>query len=133
MCCYCSPHWKIFWSKKVRWLLFFLVILIGAGLGVFYTWRINPVEYEEASLDSLRSDYKTDYVLMVAEIYEQESDLGGVIRRLARLTLIPADEIVSQAIVSAEKQGYRNKDIVLMRILFNNLQTQPAGLEGGSP
>lgn len=117
----------------MRWILFFLVILIGAGLGVFYTWRINPVEYEEASLDSLRSDYKTDYVLMVAEIYEQESDLSGVIRRLARLTLIPADEIVSQAIVSAEKHGYRNEDIILMRILFNNLQTQPAGLEGGSP
>lgn len=117
----------------MRWILFFLVILIGASLGLFYTWRINPVEYEDASLDSLSFDYKTDYALMVAEIYEQENDLNGAIRRLAQLSLIPADEILSQAIVSAEKQGYRNEDIVLMRFLLNNLQTQPAGLEGGSP
>ena len=117
----------------MRWFFFLLAIIVGAALAFFYTWRINPVEYADASLDTLRNDYKTDYVLMVAEIYNQEKDLGDVVRRLAQLSLIPADEIVSQAIFFAEKQGYQSEDLAQLRILLNNLEAQKPESEDQSP
>ena len=47
-----------------RWILFIFAILVGAGLGLLYGWVINPVDYVDTTPDTLRIDYKTDYVLM---------------------------------------------------------------------
>jgi hypothetical protein len=44
-----------------RWTLFFIVLLLGLGLGLLYGWVINPVSYQDTTLDTLRIDYKTDY------------------------------------------------------------------------
>ena len=57
-----------------RWILFIIAILAGAGLGLLYGWVINPVDYVDTAPDTLRIDYKTDFVLMVAEAYQGESD-----------------------------------------------------------
>jgi hypothetical protein len=108
-----------------RWFFFLLAILLGFGLGLFYTWRVNPRDNTNAELNALRVDYKTDYVLMVAEIYNQDGSLDNAIERLTRLTLAPSDKIVSNAILFAEREGYPPEDLVLMRTLLN-------GLGGGS-
>ena len=49
-----------------RWTLFLLVILLGLGLGLVYGWVINPVSFQDTTLNNLRIDYKTDYTLLVA-------------------------------------------------------------------
>ena len=89
-----------------RWFFFILAILFGFGLGLFYTWRINPIDYTNAGLDILRVDYRTDYVLMVAEIYQRENDLDEAIRRLTSLALSKSSVTVVDAIMFAEQQGY---------------------------
>lgn len=108
-----------------RWLLFLIMILIGAGIGVLYTWRINPVDYTDTELNTLRADYQADYVLMVAEIYSSDQDLDAAVNRLTRLTLIPSDQIVMDAILFAEKNGYQPGDISRMRRLYNALIYAP--------
>ena len=68
-----------------RWTIFTLVILLGLGLGLVYGWVINPVSFQDTTLNSLRIDYKTDYTLMVAEVYHQDNDLEWALNRLTLL------------------------------------------------
>ncbi len=37
-----------------RWTLFILVLLLGLGLGLVYGWVVNPVSYQDTTLESLR-------------------------------------------------------------------------------
>jgi len=105
-----------------RWIRFLVAILIGIGLGLIYGWLINPVEYVDTSPTTLRIDYKTDYVLMVAESFQKEGDLALVAYRLALLGDTPPIEMVHQAILFAQKAGYTEADLTLMQELMDSLQ-----------
>src|SRR4030042_4747736 len=96
-----------------RWIRFLIAIIVGIGLGLIYGWLINPVEYVDTSPDTLRIDYKTDYVLMVAESFHREADLALVAYRLALLGDTPPVEMVQLAILFAQKAGYNQADIDL--------------------
>lgn len=106
-----------------RWVRFFLAILVGAAGGLFYGWVVNPVRYVDTTPDTLRIDYKSDYVLMVAEAYSAEGDLALAARRLALLGSTAPAEMVHQALLFAESQGYADADVALMRNLYQALQT----------
>jgi hypothetical protein len=105
-----------------RRLWFILAIILGVSLGLAYGWVINPVKYVNTSPDSMREDYKTDYVLMVAEVYHSDGDIAGAARRLAFLGNTPPLELVQQAIVFAGQAGYTAGDIDLMIRLNQTLQ-----------
>ena len=45
-----------------RWTLPLLALLIGIALGLVYGWIISPVEYVDTTPDTLRADYRADYV-----------------------------------------------------------------------
>lgn len=117
-------------SRRVRFLI---AILIGVVGGLIYGWVVNPVKYVNTTPDTLSLDYKTDYVLMVSEIYHAEGDLNAAARRLAALGSTPPAEMVQQAILAAQKLGYVPSDIQLMNELSIQLQTwTPAPKGGGS-
>lgn len=116
-----------------RWIGFIIAILVGVALGLGYGWIISPVRYVDTSPDTLRIDYKTDYVLMVAEAYQSENDLGLAVRRLALLGNAPPSEIVGQAIQFAQKYGYAETDINRMLMLWNELQTLESRLSTAAP
>src|SRR3989304_3891981 len=67
-------------------------LVLGVATGLIYGWIISPVEYINTAPDSLRADYRTDYVLMVAQAYAVEDDLergrprpgSGTVLRLVR-------------------------------------------------
>jgi len=105
-----------------RWTLFFIVLIIGLGAGLFYGWVINPVTYEDTSLESLRTDYKTDYVLMVAEVYSENQDITWAINRLEVLGGPSPVESVNQALTFASRAGYTLPDLYLLRDLRNALE-----------
>jgi hypothetical protein len=113
-----------------RWLYFLLSILAGAGLGLVYGWVISPVEYVDTTPNSLSEDYRTDYVLMTAEAYAADGDIALASRRLAALGNQPAVEQVNTALLFAQRVGYSDADLALMRTLFNDLLN--AGPPGSS-
>ena len=116
-----------------RWIRFLLAILAGIALGLAYGWIVSPVRYVDTSPDMLRVDYKTDYVLMVAEAYQNEKDLALALRRLALLgDTFPVD-IVYQAIDFARQYGYDNADINRMQTLMDDLQALNPPQETPSP
>ena len=106
-----------------RWFRFFIAIGIGIAMGLIYGWLINPVEYVNTAPDSLRKDYRADYVLMVAETYHTENSLSQAARRLAMLGDQPPADIVTQAITYATQIGYSNSDLKQMQVLADNLKT----------
>ena len=116
-----------------RWIGFIIAILVGVALGLAYGWIVSPVQYVDTSPDTLRIYYKTDYVLMVAEAYQNESDLGLAVRRLALLGNIPPAEMVGQTIQFAQKYGYAEADITRMQTLWNELQALEMRLETAAP
>jgi hypothetical protein len=106
-----------------RRVWFIVAVLAGITLGLVYGWLINPVKHVETSPDTLRADYKTDYILMVAEAYRAEGDLTQAVRRLAILGNTPPLGMVQQAIVIAGQSGFSPKDVDLMLKLSQGLKT----------
>jgi hypothetical protein len=106
-----------------RWVLFLIVIAIGVAAGLYYGWVLSPVKYVDTAPDSLRMDYKSDYVLMVAEAYRLENNLSLAARRLAILGTDSPDIIIAQAIQFAEEIGYNEQDLLLMQTLADEIKT----------
>ncbi len=107
-------------SERSRWVFIVLALLAGIGLGLAYGWVIEPVEYFDLTPDTLRSDYKTDYVLMVAEAYKAEQDPGLAALRLAVFGS-PSD-IADSGLAYARTEGLPDEDIVLIQELVTALQ-----------
>ena len=96
------------------------MIVIGGGVGLYYAWYIKPAEFVNAALYNLRQDYKTDYVLMAAEIYDQDHDRYHAMLRLDQILDMGenTEEAVSNAIRHAEGFGYNPIDLEKMHRLY---------------
>lgn len=97
--------------RITRFIWFMIMLGIGAALGLYYTWVINPVEFVDAALPHLRQDYKADYVLMVAEVYAEDHVLYQAMIRLDMLMEDSVDEAVDHAIQTAQNFGYSELDM----------------------
>ena len=109
-------------SHMSRWVRFIIAILVGGLIGVIYGWFINPVEYTDTAPQKLRVDYKTDYVLMVSEAFNEDGDMALALDRLAFLGGKSPDIVVYEAIKFAEEKGYNSADVALMENLADELE-----------
>ncbi len=116
-----------------RFALFFIMIAVGLGLGLLYGWVLNPVKYEDTAPSMLHSDYKADYVLMIAEVYNADKNLGEAVRRLALLDSLPPSRVVAAALLTARERGYAEQDLNLMENLSRALDNSMATPAGGKP
>jgi hypothetical protein len=115
-----------------RWVRFIIVIILGIAAGLVYGWVISPVEYTDTPLNSLRDDFKADYVLMVAEIYAADGEIVSAQQRLAFLGSPPI-ESVQNAIVFAVDNDFSGNDLRLLRDLSDGMDIQIQPAEGDSP
>jgi hypothetical protein len=116
-----------------RWTKFLIAVILGAAAGLFYGWVVNPVEYVDIPPSSLRDDYKTDYVLMIAEAYQVDRDLGVAVRRLSLLGSSSPTDIVANALNYALQHDYASQDLSLLQSLGENLMTWDPNLEMPTP
>ncbi len=116
-----------------RWTKFLIAICIGAGAGLFYGWVVNPVQYVDISPQNLRVDYKSDFVLMVAEAYQADHNLGLAVRRLSLLSSSAPTAIVSNALEYGVQHAYAAQDLSLMQSLAEALITWNPNLEIPTP
>ncbi len=116
-----------------HWLIPLLAILVGIAGGIFYGWVINPVKLVDTTPASLRADYRTDYVLMVAESYHADQDETLAQKRLALLGTEPPTDVAQAALQRAQQSGYAASDISLLQELTRALQaSQPVPTTEGS-
>jgi hypothetical protein len=117
--------------RAPRFLFFLLAIGAGVALGLVYGWMINPPPYANLKPDTLRSDYKADYILMTAEVYRKDGNMGQAVRRLAILEDKPPDVLVSQALLTARDLKYAPADIETLAFLAQALQVPGAAATAG--
>ncbi len=108
-------------------------VVLGIATGLIYGWIISPVEYINTAPDSLRADYRTDYVLMVAQAYSVEADLDSVQKRLAALGPEPPSDTVVQAIQYAVEHNFSQADIEALRQLALGIRSLPPPAAIGAP
>ena len=110
-----------------RWFYSIIALAIGIGIGLFYGWEINPVQFVDTTPASMRADYRADYVLMIAEAYHADQNTDLAIRRLAVLGSDSPANIAAQALQTGQSIGYSTHDISLLQELTRALQAyQPA-------
>jgi hypothetical protein len=109
---------RLFW--------FVVTILLGAAAGLGIGWYLRPAPMNSAIMTALRSDYRTDLVLMVAEAYSNDHDLAGATARLARISSEPAARTAQVAVVRAGELGYDQRDLEMLARLAQAL-VLPAG------
>jgi hypothetical protein len=107
-------------------VFFFLAIAIGVAFGVLLGWAFNPLKTINTGLDSLRIDYKTDYLLMVAQLYQFDRDLPAALVRLSTLGGNDPTDLMQMAIDYATQHDYASADI-------NTIQNLADAIEGLSP
>lgn len=125
----------ILWQNNPmsRWLKFSLAILLGLVFGLVYGWVVSPVEYLDTTPSTLRYDYRTDYVLMIAESFDSNQDIEQAARQLAQLSSDPPVEIVIQSLAYGTQIGYAPEDLVLIQNLATTLQTWQPSSGGINP
>jgi hypothetical protein len=113
-----------------RWLTFLLALTFGISLGLLYGWVIDPIEYVDTTPDTLRPDFKADYVLMTAESFHADQDVELAARRLALLGSQPPGDLARQGLEDARSLGFAESDLLLMQKLTTAMQAwQPAEQE----
>ena len=117
-------------STPVRVLI---ALVLGLALGLVYGWLVQPVTYVETTPDSLRADYRADYVLMVAEAFSGPQSLDTVQRRLASLGPEPAIDIVQQAQDYARKNHFSQQDLQRLSTLAKAVAALPSAPDIGGP
>ncbi len=110
-----------------------LGVILGLLLGLVYGWLIRPVEYIDTTPDSLRVDFRTDYVLMAAEAYSAEGDLDLAHFRLATLGPRPPAEYATDAIDYALENNFSQRDVETLNQFAIVLRTLPASGEISVP
>ncbi|HOV30439.1 MAG TPA: hypothetical protein PKX67_01795 [Anaerolineaceae bacterium] len=106
-------------KKGTRVLLFILMIAIGAGAGLAYGWLLKPAAAPQgADLPRLRSDFKTDLVLMAAEQFAETQDPLLALDELAKVEPKNPYSLLVNAINYAQGVGYQPEDLAKMQALI---------------
>jgi hypothetical protein len=113
-----------------RVLLAIIVVLAGLvfGLagGLYVGWRAWPVQYHNTGVDSLRGDYRDDYVLMVATAYGWDGDLGRAAARLRQIESAGMPELVEAVRDRLAAHGGAEADLQRLNRLALDLRARPA-------
>ena len=62
-----------------------IALIIGIGLGVWYGWGLQPVEWTDAPVDLLRADLQEDHLRMTIDSFRVNGDQNMAIKRYQEL------------------------------------------------
>jgi hypothetical protein len=110
-----------------------IALALGLTAGLVYGWLIRPVKYVDTAPGSLRVDYRTDYVLMVAQAYAADDNLELARVRLAGLGPQNPTDIVTTAIEYAVAHQFGRLDLDTLNHLAVDLRVAAPTAEIGSP
>ncbi len=98
-----------------------LLLVAGAGLGLYLGWVVSPVAYVDTAPDSLQAAYKDDYLLMVATAFAGDQDLAAARASVAELGFADPAAAVTAAASRLAAAGYPESDLRRMAALVEAL------------
>lgn len=101
----------------LRYILFGVAILAGLIAGLYYGWELSPVDFGAGGVETLREDFKADYVLMVAEAYRTEQNIDAAAESLRLLPESNPLHLVDAAITFAVEHNLSPADIARLNAL----------------
>jgi hypothetical protein len=116
--------------KSWRVALVVTGFIMGLASGLVYGWLLDPVKYVDTQPNSLRIDYQTDIVLMVASIYSRELDTEAAIERLSLLKKEDIGNLLADSLAYAEKMNFSRYDIDNIELLneaISNIKLENEG------
>jgi hypothetical protein len=119
--------------RFVRLIWFILSIAAGVAIGLAYGWLVKPAGYGGTQPATLRIDYKADYVLMVAEIYQKEGSEALAAHRLSELSSDAPIRTVQEAILAARQLEYSQRDMDTLAHLAEVMQNWAPVQAGSTP
>jgi len=111
--------------RILRIILFILSILAGVAAGLYAGWVLRPLPADAISSEALRQDFRTDYVLMIAENFSLDGDAQAAAERLSALGEEAPARLVQEAILTGRSMGYPMKDLETMAYLSQALLALP--------
>ena len=109
-------------DRRGSWYLLTGLIL-GAALGLVYSWLVSPVKYVDAPPYSLRAGYKDQYRALIASAYLYNQDL---LRAEVRLAQLKDDNPVQALALQAQQASASGRPKVEVQAL-NSLSLALAG------
>jgi len=109
-----------------------VALVLGIALGLAYGWIVDPLRLSDTTPASLRADYRTDYVLMVAEAYHAQQDSEVARRQLAVFGGRSPAVICDQALQDARRASYSANDLGLLQELLRVMQPLGPTPESGT-
>ena len=118
------------WGQRRRTLAIVILVglLAGVGLGLWYGWVIDPVQYDDTDMAHLYGTYRDEYVLMVGAAYAVDGDLDTARARLALLSLPEPAEALADAAEAAIQRDDPRLDIEALARLAAAMGAQRAEL-----
>ena len=111
--------------KTRRFFFFFLAILTGVGAGLAFGWTMMPpAAPTNAPLGSLRADFRTDLVLMVAEDFQTDPNSMQALTQLDKLDEGDPITLLGDSIQYAQSIDYPAEDLKLMQDLLNSIDAE---------
>lgn len=110
---------------RSRFFWFLVMIILGVAAGLFYGWSVKPLR-AGTTPDLLRQDYRTDYILMVAEVFRVEKDTSLAALRLSQVSSQAPLRTVQEAILKAGEYQYNAADLDLLARLAQGLAQAPS-------
>lgn len=108
-----------------RFLWFLISLAIGIVLGLAAGWAAAPLRAPAGAAQDLQPADKTEYVMMVAEVYVADGDAAAAAQRLELLGASPVLRVAQEAIINATQLGYSQTDLDRMARLAQGLQSLP--------
>jgi hypothetical protein len=102
-------------------ILVILGLTAGAILGLLIGWVVWPVNYVDTSLADLAPEYKEEYILLVAQVYQVDGDLEKAQARLDELELPNVNQSLAAQIDRYISEGQDEADIRALVALADGL------------
>ncbi len=110
-------------SKNSSPLYLLTGLILGAIIGLLIGYVFAPISFVDITPSSLHQDFKQDYLVMVAEAYHADKDIGRAYSRISEMMSPLNPDTLRSMSVSLEADPETRASYEPVRVFINDLQT----------
>ena len=97
-------------TEKKSPLFILTGLLLGLAIGIFVGWFVVPIRYYDITPSSLHEDFKADYLLLTAQSWDADKDIGRAYSRINEM-MNPVDydylEVLQEKLAAGSETAER--------------------------